>query len=158
LPFLPFSIRLFTALSAQFKAGFSAALVAAGQPGVADSAFMPRHPVLLREETCALLYGHTARKEQAHYWIETGYHFEVQLFAYGVEPLALCERIMWFEYATQQALMADPTVGALCTTLKMQTGQSIGIIHQDMGSLVDGMIIPVVCQPRDRIAIPERSP
>jgi hypothetical protein len=157
MTYVPFEIRLYAAIDTAIRDGFNAELTAIGQPTVPDTAFEPCHPLLVRGETVAILRDHAERETQAKYWVETSHHYEVQLFAFGVNAADLQRRLIYFEYAAIQVLDKNRTMGGLLTTLSVGSGSPPPMLAHRDGSMCDGMILPVACQPAVRVAVPEHS-
>lgn len=156
MTYTPLAIRIRDALYAQIRERMSVSLLAVGQPPLPDTAFLPVHPELVTGETVGVIYSHTTRELQARYWVETGCVFELELVAIGTSLLDVQTRIMYLEYAALQALYHDRTLGGLLTTLKADDSSPLPVA-QGQGLLMDGLIIPVLCQPAVRQALPERD-
>lgn len=156
MSYTPLAIQIRDALYAQVRERMSVELVAVGQIALPDTAFSPVHPELVTGETVGIMYSHTTRERQAQYWLETSFHFELQLVAIGTSLLDMQTRIMYLEYAALQALYHDRTLGDVLKTLKADDSSPLPVA-QGQGLLMDGLIIPVVCQPAMRQALPERD-
>jgi hypothetical protein len=156
MSYTPLSIRIRDALYAVIRAQMPAQLTAVGQLPLADTAFVPTHPEMLSGECVGLTYQGAQREIQAHFWIETSYTYELDLFAFGVSLMDLQTRVMYLEYAAMQALYHDRTLGGLLRTLKAGASEPIPVL-QSGGHLVDGVIITITCEPAVRQSIPERD-
>ena len=157
MSYVPVALQVYNALYAAISEGFSDELVALGQPGLPDGAFVPRHPALLAQETVGLVYAATSRELQTKYWQETGYAFELQLFGFGADPGLIQQRIIYLEYAACQVLWKNRTLGGLLVTLSIGDTQPAPMLQHVSGQICDGSILPITCQPAIRVAIPEHS-
>lgn len=156
MSYTPLAIQIRDALYAQVRERMSVELIAVGQIALPDTAFFPVHPELVTGETVGIMYSHTTRIAQARYWIETGYVFELELVAIGTSLMDMQTRSMYLEYAAMQAIYYDRTLGGLLKTLKADDSSPLPVA-QGQGLLMDGLIIPVLCEPAMRQALPERD-
>lgn len=156
MTYIPFRLRVYDALCSALLAGFSSELIAVGQDPVPDSAFVAQHPLLIAGENVGTLYVNTERELQAKYWVETGYNFEVQMYAFGTSTPAIQRRVMYMEYAATQVLDADRTLGGILRGMTIGTSDPAPITARQTGHIVDGIILPVRCEPAVRISVPER--
>ena len=156
MTYIPFRLRVYDALCAALLARFSAELVAVGQPPVPESAFEARHPLLISSENIGTIYVNTERELQAKYWVETGYNYEIQMYAFGTSTPAIQRRVMYMEYAATQVLDADRTLGGILRGMTIGTSDPAPITARNTGHIVDGIILPVRCEPAVRISVPER--
>lgn len=157
MTFVPFRIRVYNALLAAIAAGFSAELEAVGQPGLLPSSFMAQHPLLITAENVGTLYVNTEREAQARYWVETAYNFEIEMWAFGTSADALQLRLMYFEFAATQVLDKDRTLGGLLRGMAIGDSEAPMITAGRSGTICDGIVLPVRCEPAVRISIPEHS-
>lgn len=155
MSYTPVSIQIYNALRAAFAADFSTHLVAQGQLPVDAMAFEPKHPAVITGDTVAVVYANTDRQAEGMHWRECTFNYELQLFAYGVSAVDVQHRVMWFEYSAIQVLDHNRTLGGLCVTLKPGDSIPAPMISHDNMAVCDGVIVPVSCQPADRIQIPE---
>ena len=157
MPYIPFHIRLLDALEAALAAGLNAELVEVGQQPLPEIAFQARDFQAPLAETVAVYYDAYDPVLQAHHWTDVAIMFEVHLVGMGTSPRAINRRLMYLEFATRQVLSKQQTLGGLTRTIFVGTSLPWKADWEKKNSPYNMTLVPMICQPDERIANPERS-
>lgn len=157
MAYVPFLIQVYDSLKAALEDGINPELAAVGQLPVPPGAFMVSDPALLSGETVALVYNATKRTTQAKHWTDESLHYELYLWAFGVNATDLNRRLMYLEFAACQVIAKNATLGGLLRTALVHTSRPWVLGRNAESRMADGIMLPIECQPDVRVPHPERS-
>jgi len=157
MPYVPFSIRCYEALSAALAANFNAELEAVGQPAMAEMGFQAGTPQLTAGESVVLTYAKMERALMTKHWVDGTALFVIELTGLGATAHDRNLRLMYMEFAATQVIQKNHTLGGLLRTIEVGDSEPWKISQGQQGFMFDSLLLPIACQPDTRVPNPERS-